>query len=103
MLSLCSSSASAFPLTSFHTSDKYRASRFLNFATSTKKSVNCELINPMWTKKKKSVWIWTLNKDVMTAAVERGWNTFIFSPDQRPLAIEWASFEGGYKFVLDKA
>lgn len=28
--------------------------------------------------KSKKVWIWTKNKQVITAAVERGWNTFIF-------------------------
>ncbi|KAH1192619.1 3-dehydroquinate synthase [Glycine max] len=28
-------------------------------------------------KRSKRVWIWTSNKQVMTAAVERGWNTFV--------------------------
>ncbi|KAL0350912.1 UNVERIFIED_CONTAM: 3-dehydroquinate synthase [Sesamum radiatum] len=40
---------------------------------------------------KKQVWIWTEKKEVMTAAVERGWNTFIFQPDFRQLAAEWSS------------
>ncbi|XP_034707348.1 uncharacterized protein LOC117930757 isoform X3 [Vitis riparia] len=39
----------------------------------------------------KVVWIWTESKQVMTAAVERGWNTFIFPPDHRELATEWSS------------
>lgn len=39
----------------------------------------------------KLVWIWTENKQVMTAAVERGWNTFIFSSHCRALASEWSS------------
>ncbi|CAA3013846.1 3-dehydroquinate synthase II [Olea europaea subsp. europaea] len=39
----------------------------------------------------KKVWIWTENKQVMTAAVERGWNTFIFSNYFRDLAVEWSS------------
>ncbi|KAF4390733.1 hypothetical protein G4B88_015623 [Cannabis sativa] len=56
----------------------------------------------------KRVWIWTENKEVMTAAVERGWNTILFSSQSRELADEWSSIavisplyieEGG---VLDK-
>ncbi|KAE9466581.1 hypothetical protein C3L33_01534, partial [Rhododendron williamsianum] len=39
---------------------------------------------------KKRVWIWTENKQVMTAAVERGWNTFVFSSQCRSLASEWS-------------
>ncbi|XP_024977690.1 uncharacterized protein LOC112515238 isoform X2 [Cynara cardunculus var. scolymus] len=42
-------------------------------------------------KKKKEVWIWTENKQVMTAAVERGWNTFVFSSLHRQLATDWSS------------
>ncbi|CAH1422134.1 unnamed protein product [Lactuca virosa] len=42
-------------------------------------------------KKKKEVWIWTENKQVMTAAVERGWTTFIFSSIHRQLATDWSS------------
>ncbi|KAK4794661.1 hypothetical protein SAY86_012655 [Trapa natans] len=38
---------------------------------------------------RKKVWIWTENKNVMTAAVERGWNTFLFSC--RELADDWSS------------
>ncbi|GAV67936.1 DHQS domain-containing protein [Cephalotus follicularis] len=38
----------------------------------------------------KRVWIWTESKQVMTAAVERGWITFMFSPQQGPLAAEWS-------------
>ncbi|KAK6155108.1 hypothetical protein DH2020_009356 [Rehmannia glutinosa] len=40
---------------------------------------------------KKKVWVWTEKKEVMTAAVERGWNTFIFHPHCRELAAEWSS------------
>ncbi|CAH2045021.1 unnamed protein product [Thlaspi arvense] len=39
----------------------------------------------------KKVWIWTERKEVMTASVERGWNTFIFSSDNRQLSNEWSS------------
>lgn len=38
----------------------------------------------------KVVWILTESKQVMTAAVERGWNTFIFPSDRRELANEWS-------------
>ncbi|XP_051119681.1 uncharacterized protein LOC127243614 isoform X2 [Andrographis paniculata] len=39
----------------------------------------------------KQVWVWTEKKEVMTAAVERGWNTFIFHHQNRDLALEWSS------------
>ncbi|KAK6266900.1 hypothetical protein QUC31_017737 [Theobroma cacao] len=39
----------------------------------------------------KRVWIWTENSQVMTAAVERGWNTFIFSSQNQGLVNEWSS------------
>lgn len=42
-------------------------------------------------KRSKKVWIWTNNKQVMTAAVERGWNTFVFSSHHRQLAHDWSS------------
>ncbi|XP_059449985.1 uncharacterized protein LOC132180980 isoform X2 [Corylus avellana] len=42
-------------------------------------------------EKLKTVWIWTKSKEVMTAAVERGWNTFVFSSQDRQLANEWSS------------
>ncbi|XP_047335291.1 3-dehydroquinate synthase homolog [Impatiens glandulifera] len=41
--------------------------------------------------KKKLVWIWTENKQVMTAAVERGWNTFLFPSHRRQLADDWSA------------
>ncbi|WVZ14915.1 hypothetical protein V8G54_012481 [Vigna mungo] len=46
-------------------------------------------------KRSKRVWIWTTNKQVMTAAVERGWNTFVFPPHHRQLAQEW-SYDVGF-------
>ncbi|KAL5080215.1 hypothetical protein RYX36_008636 [Vicia faba] len=42
-------------------------------------------------KKSKKVWIWTKNKQVMTAAVERGWDTFIFPSNLPQLANDWSS------------
>lgn len=38
----------------------------------------------------KRVWVWTESKQVMTAAVERGWNTFVFPSQSRELADEWS-------------
>ncbi|KAF5191509.1 3-dehydroquinate synthase [Thalictrum thalictroides] len=39
----------------------------------------------------KLVWIWTENKQVMTTAVERGWNTFLFTSQNKQLANDWSS------------
>ncbi|KAL6552998.1 hypothetical protein OROGR_006840 [Orobanche gracilis] len=41
--------------------------------------------------RKKKVWIWTEKKEVMTAAVESGWNTFIFRSHRREVSAEWSS------------
>jgi hypothetical protein len=57
----------------------------------------CSSMSSSWTpfddtdgKKSKKVWIWTKNKQVMTAAVERGWNTFIFPSNLPQLANDWS-------------
>ncbi|GKV08686.1 hypothetical protein SLEP1_g20285 [Rubroshorea leprosula] len=39
----------------------------------------------------KRVWVWTESKQVMTAAVERGWKTFLFTSHNQELAHEWSS------------
>ncbi|KAJ0043434.1 hypothetical protein Pint_19269 [Pistacia integerrima] len=41
--------------------------------------------------KSKRVWIWTENQQVMTAAVERGWNTFLFLSQNHQLAKYWST------------
>lgn len=53
----------------------------------------------------KTVWVWTKSKDVMTASIEGGWSTFIFTPDTKDLAHEWACtvpnlFSFATEFVL---
>ncbi|KAG4958761.1 hypothetical protein JHK87_035394 [Glycine soja] len=48
-------------------------------------------------KRSKRVWIWTSNKQVMIAAVERGWNTFVFPSHHRQLAHDWS-----FKFFISK-
>lgn len=40
-------------------------------------------------KASKSVWVWTSSKDVMTAALENAWTTFVFTPDTKDLADDW--------------
>lgn len=45
-------------------------------------------VSPGTSEGRKKVWIWTEDKQVMTAAVERGWNTFLFSC--RELADDWS-------------
>ncbi|XP_006351162.1 3-dehydroquinate synthase homolog [Solanum tuberosum] len=52
--------------------------------------------------KKKTVWIWTENKQVMTAAVERGWNTFIFPSNRQDLALEWSSIAVIYPLFVEE-
>ncbi|XP_044468004.1 3-dehydroquinate synthase homolog isoform X2 [Mangifera indica] len=42
-------------------------------------------------EKSKRVWIWTENQQVMTAAVERGWNTFVFMSQNHQLAKDWST------------
>ncbi|KAF9601891.1 hypothetical protein IFM89_023955 [Coptis chinensis] len=49
----------------------------------------------------KLVWIWTTNRQVMTAAVERGWNTFIFTSQNRDLANEWSSIASIYPLFIE--
>ncbi|KAF7134638.1 hypothetical protein RHSIM_Rhsim08G0067900 [Rhododendron simsii] len=51
---------------------------------------------------KKRVWIWTENKQVMMAAVERGWNTFVFSSQCHALASEWSSMAMIYPLFIEK-
>ncbi|XP_040972738.1 3-dehydroquinate synthase homolog isoform X2 [Gossypium hirsutum] len=48
------------------------------------------LSTSMYELSSKKVWIWTENSQVMTAAVERGWDTFIFSSLNQGLANEWS-------------
>ncbi|KAL3634885.1 hypothetical protein CASFOL_021939 [Castilleja foliolosa] len=48
------------------------------------------------------VWIWTKKKEVMTVAVERGWNTFIFHSGRRELAAEWSSIALLYPLFIEE-
>ncbi|EYU34096.1 hypothetical protein ABFS82_08G021300 [Erythranthe guttata] len=51
---------------------------------------------------KKKVWVWTEKKEVMTAAVERGWNTFIFPHHFRELAADWSSIALLYPLFIEE-
>ncbi|KAJ4823917.1 hypothetical protein Tsubulata_009748 [Turnera subulata] len=51
--------------------------------------------------KSKRVWIWTESQQVMAAAVERGWNTFLFSSKQRQLASDWSSIAFIYPLFVE--
>ncbi|KAI3768619.1 hypothetical protein L2E82_19449 [Cichorium intybus] len=90
-------SPSALSSPKFTITGKLKTSRLVNFAVRS----NCGkrisrfkigvAVTMSMEKKKKEVWIWTENKQVMTAAVERGWNKFIFSSIHRQLATDWSS------------
>ncbi|KAJ6421664.1 hypothetical protein OIU84_028944 [Salix udensis] len=53
-------------------------------------------------EKSKRVWIWTESKQVMTASVERGWNTFIFLSNHRQLAVDWSSIALIYPLFIEE-
>ncbi|KDP45492.1 hypothetical protein JCGZ_09741 [Jatropha curcas] len=53
-------------------------------------------------EKSKRVWIWTQSKQVMTAAVERGWNTFIFSSHHKELVNDWSSIAMIYPLFIEE-
>ncbi|KAM7278239.1 hypothetical protein ACFE04_005373 [Oxalis oulophora] len=89
---------------------KHNHSLYTHYNTMHKRVVTNSTINtcvsqnpaiPIYSDSKK-VWIWTQNKHVMTAAVERGWNTFIFSPHQRSLATDWSSIARIDPFFIEE-
>ncbi|XP_047089586.1 3-dehydroquinate synthase homolog isoform X1 [Lolium rigidum] len=48
---------------------------------------------------KKTVWVWTENRQVMTAAVERGWGTFLFG--SKELSEDWSSTARIHPLFID--
>ncbi|KAM0931945.1 hypothetical protein ACQ4PT_000027 [Festuca glaucescens] len=48
---------------------------------------------------KKTVWVWTENRQVMTAAVERGWSTFLFG--SKELSEDWSSTARIHPLFID--
>lgn len=57
---------------------------------------------PMNLHRTKKVWIWTECKEVMTTAVERGWNTFVFSSDNLQLSKDWSCTLQNHKQTIRK-
>ncbi|XP_010425658.1 PREDICTED: uncharacterized protein LOC104710716 isoform X2 [Camelina sativa] len=76
-------------LWSSHQNQKLISKRTFSQRFAVKMSASTTL--PMNLGRAKKVWIWTECKEVMTVAVERGWNTFIFSSDNRKLSDDWSS------------
>lgn len=57
-----------------------------------KGSLHCSsIMASVATETKKTVWLWTKSKDVMTTSVESGWNTFVFTPETEELLDNWGS------------
>ncbi|KAL8471551.1 hypothetical protein ACS0TY_028982 [Phlomoides rotata] len=87
---------SPFPL-QFTTKCKLGSCRLIHISLHNKKRTRFQhnpfVVRSMCSSKteKKQVWIWTEKKEVMTAAVERGWGTFVFHSLSRELAAEWSS------------
>nr|CAB3496945.1 unnamed protein product [Digitaria exilis] len=48
---------------------------------------------------RKTVWVWTENRQVMTAAVERGWSTFLFG--SKDLGKDWSSTARIHPLFID--
>ncbi|GKD46060.1 3-dehydroquinate synthase, prokaryotic [Tanacetum coccineum] len=70
---------------------KLKSPRLANYPIKTNCVIGVTMSMDNSNKKKKQVWIWTENKQVMTSAVERGWNTFLFDTLRRHLATDWSS------------
>ncbi|KAJ3673782.1 hypothetical protein LUZ60_005774 [Juncus effusus] len=53
----------------------------------------CQTVKCTMGEKEKTIWVWTKNKQVMSASVERGWSTFLFKsePQFKQLADHWSS------------
>lgn len=50
-------------------------------------------------KASKAVWVWTSSKDVMSAALEGSWTTFVFTPDTKDLADDWTCMFRTYHWL----
>ncbi|GMP30519.1 hypothetical protein CsSME_00005150 [Camellia sinensis var. sinensis] len=91
-------------------SEKWKSYRLIDyrdkrgqFRTNSNSSVAlCASSSSSMPVSKKLVWIWTQNKHVMTAAVERGWNTFVFPSHCRDLANEWSAMALIHPLFIEK-
>ncbi|XP_078164669.1 3-dehydroquinate synthase isoform X2 [Carex rostrata] len=60
-------------------------------ASCTSKKLAIKMSISTMREKMKMVWVWTENKEVFCASVERGWSTFLFHSKNRQLANDWSS------------
>ncbi|MCD9644021.1 hypothetical protein HAX54_031979 [Datura stramonium] len=85
---------------------KWKNCRYVDFSSKGRTFPRVNRVTRMCTftssKSKKTVWIWTENKQVMTAAVERGWNIFIFPSNRQDLALEWSSIAVIYPLFIEE-
>ncbi|RLN18074.1 hypothetical protein C2845_PM02G36210 [Panicum miliaceum] len=86
-----SSSGSAKALACFHASLLAPQTRTTAVASASPRraSVRMRASTAAPAELKKTVWVWTENRQVMTAAVERGWSTFLFG--SKDLGEDWSS------------
>ncbi|XP_012083825.1 3-dehydroquinate synthase homolog isoform X1 [Jatropha curcas] len=92
--------------------DKFNICRLISWQTHSRKanssqikfsaSLNYTMASSGAYEKSKRVWIWTQSKQVMTAAVERGWNTFIFSSHHKELVNDWSSIAMIYPLFIEE-
>ncbi|XP_057739175.1 uncharacterized protein LOC130956154 isoform X2 [Arachis stenosperma] len=88
MASVCCFTSSLVPL---HR-PIHQFSSFLTIPNNKNTSATATAIVPSTSmKNSKTVWIWTTTQHVMTSALERGWNTFLFSSPHQNLAHHWSS------------
>ncbi|XLU35449.1 uncharacterized protein LOC107623842 isoform X2 [Arachis ipaensis] len=88
MASVCCFTSSLVPL---HR-PIHQFSSFLTIPNNKNTSATASAIVPSTSmKNSKTVWIWTTTQHVMTSALERGWNTFLFSSPHQNLAHHWSS------------
>ncbi|KAG2543129.1 3-dehydroquinate synthase homolog isoform X3 [Panicum virgatum] len=86
-----SSSGSANALACFHASLLAPQTRRTAVASASPRrdSVRMRASTAAPVELKKTVWVWTENRQVMKAAVERGWSTFLFG--SKDLGEDWSS------------
>jgi len=90
-MAVSSSSGSANALACFHASLLAPQTRRTAVASASPRrdSVRMRASTAAPAELKKTVWVWTENRQVMKAAVERGWSTFLFG--SKDLGEDWSS------------
>uniref|UniRef100_A0A1D1YZ45 3-dehydroquinate synthase n=3 Tax=Anthurium amnicola TaxID=1678845 RepID=A0A1D1YZ45_9ARAE len=77
--------------------------RTFSAANCTLRRVGCHMgrCSAMASRRPKLVWVWTESQQVLTAAVESGWSTFVFPGDSRELANEWSSIALIHALIIE--